>query len=194
MRTEFLEFLKERKLVYPSPLNVRKLTSGLLVLEQQKETLERVFTEAKSELGKILPRKQFRVSIGDDERSLSIKKIARGKLKKPMSDGYIWVWCGVYPFEKTSYLSMEIGWVKKSYSTRIKTFRKKAEASGFYPSEYEHERYLCEGYETYDQFERIAGKISRYENQSANIGKWITAKTKILLRLIQYIEKDLGRA
>lgn len=194
MRAEFLEFLKERKLVYPSPLNVRKLTSGLLLLEQEKETLERIFVEAKTGLGKILPRKQFRVSIGDDERSLSIKKIARGRLKKPMSDGYIWVSCGVYPFEKTSYLSMEIGWVKKSYSTRIKTFRKKAEASGFYPSEYEHERYICECYETYDQFERIVGRISRYENQCANVSRWITAKTKILLKLLQYIEKDLGPA
>lgn len=160
LREELLDFMKERKMISPPPLNVSKLTLARQILEHQEETLERIFEEAKKVFHEKLNKggnQRYKVTLGDDQ-SLRIKKTARGKLKKPMQDDNIWVWCGIYPDEGILYLSLEIGWLKNSYGSRISQFRKTAKKKNFDQFEYEHERYLCECYEISEKLGKVVGK------------------------------------
>lgn len=198
LREELLDFLKEKKMTSPPPLNMRKLIPAWRVLDQQEGSLQRIFEEAKKELDAKLNKNRgespkYKVTVGDDERSLSIKKIMRGKLKKPMQDGWVWVWCGIYQHERTLYLTLEIGWIRNSYGPRISRFRKAARKKQFEHGEYVHEGYVCECYEVSETLQKVVGNSPSFRNQLRGVLRWISSQAVKLPSLLRSLERDLRK-
>jgi hypothetical protein len=171
----------------PPPVSPNKLIRHWQGFEPQRKALTHIIKDAVERIAEDLDRRDYRVTLdsSSDGLGLGVRR-ARGKLAKPMSGGYLWMWGGIsLENDNEVYVSVGIGWVKNLGEHVSTAIRRSLASHGFVEySEQDDEFYISKN------IKQLIGKSQEFEKHSERVTHWLKVQTRMVVLILRRIEKQ----